>query len=365
VVKKKVRSFLEFFKINIFYYIKYVVLNAHNPKFNFMKDQKKIIVFSTPISGNLGDQAIAYAQMNFIKTYYSDYCYVELSLQEVYSYAKNLRKSINIHDILFINGGGNIGDEYYHEEYTRRFIIKYFKKSNIISFPQTIHFSDTYDGEKAFEKSKKIFNENNNFKLIARESRSYEIMKQNFDTSKILYTPDIVLSLDKRRTSAIRNGAIICLRDDIEGKLDKNFKTLLEYVLKKKFNKTRYFDTDIERKLNKSTRDKELNVIWNAFSESEVVITDRLHGMIFCAITGTPCIAFNNYNHKIKFSYLNWLNKIPNIKYVDLDEDRVSEKYIEKIIDEIKAVETDEHFYEWIITQYHPLFQHMEQIISK
>ncbi|MGP7818741.1 polysaccharide pyruvyl transferase family protein [Niallia sp. 01092] len=365
MLKKRIRSFVEYFKINIYNYILYIIMNARNPKLNLTKNQKKIVIFSTPVSGNLGDQAIAYAQKNFIETYYSDYIYIELALNEVMPYAKNLKNILTNKDILFINGGGNMGDEYYNEDYTRRFIIKYFKESNIISFPQTIHFSETTEGRKTFEKTKDIFNNNIKFQLVARESRSLEIMKNNFNSKKVLYTPDIVLSLDKRRPGTKREGAIICLRDDLEGKLDNNFKKVLEEVLKRKFEKTRYFDTDIDAKLGKETREKELNVIWNAFAESEVVVTDRLHGMIFCAITGTPCIAFKNYNHKIQYSYIDWLSKIPNIKFVDSVQENVSEKDVEEMIDEIRGVETDESFYKWIIKQYQPIFNHIEKLEGK
>ena len=46
-----------------------------------------------------------------------------------------------------------------------------------------------------------------------------------------------------------------------------------------------------------------------------IVVTDRLHGMIFAAITGTPCIALDNYNHKIRETY-NWLEHLPYILYI-------------------------------------------------
>ena len=321
MIKKRIRSFIEFFKINIYFYIKYIIFNTHNPEFHFNKQQKKIVVFQTPVSGNLGDQAIGYAQKNFIETYYSDYQYVELPVNEVFPNAKNLREILSENDILFINGGGNIGDEYFIEEFTRRFIIKYFSGFNIISFPQTIHFSDTGLGKGSFEKTKQIFNQNKKFQLVARESKSLEIMKRNFSSDKVLYTPDIVLSLDKRKSGVKREGVIICLRDDIEGRLNENFKITLRKVLKKKFVKTRDFDTDINSKLNKDTREEALRTIWDAFSSSELVITDRLHGMIFCAITGTPCLVFKNYNHKIKYSHSDWLSKLPNIKFVDNIQD--------------------------------------------
>ena len=57
--------------------------------------------------------------------------------------------------------------------------------------------------------------------------------------------------------------------------------------------------------------------------KSSLVITDRLHGMIFSAITSTPCISLNNYNHKVKstFEYLKPLNYIKCIDDVeDLEE---------------------------------------------
>ncbi len=41
-------------------------------------------------------------------------------------------------------------------------------------------------------------------------------------------------------------------------------------------------------------RMEELNSKFAEFLSSGLVITDRLHGMIFAAITGTPCIALDN-----------------------------------------------------------------------
>ena len=43
------------------------------------------------------------------------------------------------------------------------------------------------------------------------------------------------------------------------------------------------------------------------FSKAELVITDRLHGMIFSVITKTPCLVFDNKNHKISETYTAWL----------------------------------------------------------
>ena len=52
------------------------------------------------------------------------------------------------------------------------------------------------------------------------------------------------------------------------------------------------------------------------YRKSELIITDRLHGMIFEAITSTLCIALENYNHKIK-SCSETLEHLKYIKYVE------------------------------------------------
>lgn len=52
-------------------------------------------------------------------------------------------------------------------------------------------------------------------------------------------------------------------------------------------------------------------------SSSKIVITDRLHAMLICAITGTPCIAFDNISKKVQGVCELWLEKFPYIKFVD------------------------------------------------
>ena len=56
------------------------------------------------------------------------------------------------------------------------------------------------------------------------------------------------------------------------------------------------------------------------FQMAQIVITDRLHGMIFSAITGTPCIVLNNNNSKVKNCY----EKLRNLKYIQFIDDTSS-----------------------------------------
>ena len=61
-------------------------------------------------------------------------------------------------------------------------------------------------------------------------------------------------------------------------------------------------------------KDKVFRQKIDQFKQASLVITDRLHGMVFCAITGTPCIALSNYNHKV-LETAKWLKEFPFIRY--------------------------------------------------
>lgn len=52
------------------------------------------------------------------------------------------------------------------------------------------------------------------------------------------------------------------------------------------------------------------------------MITDRLHGMIFCAITGTPCVVINSKSPKVRDCY-EWIKDLDYIQFCD-DIDNLS-----------------------------------------
>jgi pyruvyl transferase EpsI len=66
-----------------------------------------------------------------------------------------------------------------------------------------------------------------------------------------------------------------------------------------------YQDTStvIDRRVGRFSRKGELYRKWSEFAHARLVITDRLHGMIFAAITGTACIALDNRSGKVSGSY--------------------------------------------------------------
>lgn len=324
------------------------------------KDNKnRIFLIGTPLHGNLGDQAIAYAEIKILDENFKDYETFEISTPDVIKNLKGLKKNVKQGDIFVLHGGGNLGDEYFWEEQVRRKVIRAFVNNKIILFPQSIYFHHDKHGIDEFNKTKLIYSKHKNLTLVAREKTSYEIMKQAFSNNNVILTPDIVMYLNKTLPLNKRKGAILCLRSDREGILSINQKDNIENSLEKNFDSVISTDTiaklsygkdkSVEYMINPNQREKELNKKWKQFKKAELVITDRLHGMLFCAITSTPCIAISNYNQKVSGTY-EWIKNLDYIKFVNDAAD------IPKLIDEIKNKEDKVYDNSTLIKNYEKIF---------
>ena len=259
----------------------------------YLKDKKKCYVFLAADYGNLGDVAITFAQEKFLKEKFPEYEIVDVPISMTLSHLKAIKNISTTDDIVTIVGGGNMSDLYFDIELLRQMVINTFPNNRVISFPQTMFFSKTMSGKYLRRQAVKTYSKHNNLIVTSREKWSYELMKALLTKCKLL--PDIVMTLDKREPAVTeRNGVTLCLRDDAESGLSIKFKAELRAMVKEVFNVVEY-DTHIGRgNLSLEERENELNKIWAQFRSSEWVVTDRLHGMIFAFITGTPCVVLPN-----------------------------------------------------------------------
>lgn len=303
-------------------------------KFKKFKNLKKIIYMLSPKHGNMGDQAIAYASIKYLKENFNKYQIIEVSREDTFKYYKAIKNILNKDDIIILHGGGNMGNLYIQEEAARRFIIDKFKENPIISMTQTISFTDDEIGHAELEKSKKIYNSNKNLTILAREDESYKKMKKEFKNVKIIKKPDIVLYLEnlKSPSNIERKYIMTCLRTDKESIL-KNKKEEIINTLIADYKNIYVYDTVVKKDVDFKNRNIELADIWQKFFNAKVVITDRLHGMIFCTITRTPCIVFKSLDHKVTEGY-KWLK---NLNYIKLTDD-TSYENIKFLINELEGM---------------------------
>ena len=282
-------------------------------------EKRNVFVFLCGYYQNLGDLAITYSQIKFLEVEFPTANIVPVPSVETYNAVKTIRRHIRKDDLITILGGGNMDDTYISLENARLYTIKSFKHNHIVSFPQTYAFSDTRKGRMRERISKKVYESNRMLTIFVREQLSLQRIKAALPKADIRYCPDIVLSLMLPVKSAVRDKILICLRKDAEQRTRKGFAEELISEAKKHYQKIIVRDTvDIPLKdCQPDIYEKTLNDFWAMIQECRVVITDRLHCMLFCVINRTPCIVLDNTNHKISEIYKDWINNIPYILLAD------------------------------------------------
>lgn len=292
----------------------------------------RIFIFLAADYGNLGDVAITYAQHKFLSQTFPEYQVTEIPISNTIEGVVFVKRIINKDDIITTVGGGNMGDMYPQIEFSRQLVMEFFPEHKMISFPQTIDFEDTPYGQKMLKKAISRYSKHKDLTLIAREEVSFATYKKHFGQHRVLLLPDIVMTLDKTEPKYERKGVTVCLRDDKEKKMTAEQGQALLDLLKAEFGELTLGDTHIGgRDMSLRRRVRELHKIWDGFRRSELVVTDRLHGMIFCFITNTPALVFLNSNHKVQTSY-QWIKKAKNIQLVT----DFSIADTKRIIDQIK-----------------------------
>lgn len=275
------------------------------------KDKKKIVLIGLPEYDNLGDLAIGYAECSFIQNNKTDdYDFLPVTERCFEKYLKQIKKVINANDIIFIQGGGNFGNQYYDQERIRRKILRNFKENKMYLMPSTFYMKN----DKNIDNFVKRYN-TKKFSIFLREKYSFELAKKHFK-NQLYLVPDIVLSLEHVVTKNSRDGIGLCIRKDIERKVSKEQEDKIKQSVYRNRNKLFMFDTSNKKTNNFEDYQEIMRNIFDEISKYELVITDKLHCMIFCAITGTPCIALGNYNYKIKGVH-EWIQHYDFVKFCE------------------------------------------------
>lgn len=273
---------------------------------------------------NLGDIAITLAQELFLNEFLpSDYEVIVIPHDRTYNVFLSMRKIINENSIITLIGGGNTGTLYEFIEAPRRFILRFFHKSRIISFPQSVYYGSDKKGSVYKKEFIKLCKKCSDLTLIARENQSYinyQMMLK--DSVTILLTPDIVFSLSTFKKEQNCRGVSFILRTDKEKEDNADIENIILDYCKDNFDNISYNDTCKVKIIGNGY--KELENFITELSGKKLIVTDRLHGMILAYITGIPCIALDNNNHKVKSTYETWL-KDQTIVYLNTNSNNLSE----------------------------------------
>lgn len=269
---------------------------------------------------NLGDQAITYAMCRFMGDMFGEENLFVVSEKELLMYFTSLKKQIQREDVIILSGGGNMGDLYPRYESLRRKVIRNFPDNKIVVFPQTIDYTDDRYGKKEKKKSSMIYSRHKNLVVCAREMKSYRMMAQLYPN--VIFVPDIVFYLyGKLNLQPTNRERIIgiCMRHDKESVINEvSEKKIYEICRENGFmvNDISTLSAPHQAYTDNCSRRAVLEEKIREFSRCSGVITDRLHGMIFSVLAGTPCIALDNSNGKVSEVYKTVKNKVGCIEAI-------------------------------------------------
>ena len=140
-------------------------------------------------------------------------------------------------------------------------------------------------------------------------------MQKYFPATKVLAAPDTVLSMSAPRPERRDTPLMICLQQDKEAGLTAERRPSIVDPLEATCPGCLVTDTTVGGpRLGYPAYDRLLDQRLEQFSRARCIVTDRLHGLIFAVITGTPCVVIENNNHMVRVVAETWLLSIKSIR---------------------------------------------------
>lgn len=279
-------------------------------------DQQRVILLNVPSHGNLGDHLISVAEKQLVKDI-KGYEPLTFTTADLYYGLDLIENFIKPNDVILITGGGYLGSLWPDEDARVLKIVNDLKKNTIIVMPQTVYYDKNDITIRMIEEASSIYNGHNDFFLTVRENESRKVVSSVLKLSEHQFSllPDMALYLNFSKHDKDRDGIIICMRNDKEKRDNEHLMMLIENSIKGQGVK--YLDTQICKSVSQSEEYQEVFNLIEQFQSAQLVITDRLHGMLYATICGTPVIALDNYNHKVKNVYDCWLKDLDYVRFVD------------------------------------------------
>lgn len=323
---------------------------------------KRIFIFLSADYGNIGDLAISAAQKKFLEDSLLDYQVSLVPISKTRLWLGSIKKQVTSEDIITIIGGGNMGSLYPDIEDLRQLVICSFPFNKIVCFPQTLDWDESQLSNKALKKIVKIYSSHSDIHVFARELVTYEKLEEIFNGQKnvnIAFVPDIVMSASAKKLGVVNSskptGILTCLRNDKECALKAEHYAILDSAISGTGLTIIRTDTHAGGAgLSKVKCNKLLSEKIQQFAEAQLVITDRLHGMILCMLSGTPCLVLPNSNHKIRQTYLDWLKDHPRLIFIEIENFVQIPKYIDQLLSQPRGNLNDSPVE---LTQYKPLIK--------
>jgi pyruvyl transferase EpsI len=301
-----------------------------------MFSKRRIFLIGSEDFRDLKDHHIAISEIEYLQNAFPDYAIIEITASEYITVRRMLSFLIKNRDLICIPGGGNMANVNSLAECIRRDVIQKYRNNRKVIFPQTIHYSTSEDGILQLVRDQSFIKKCKNLTLCVREESSYQLAKQYFNCNVILIPDMLLYSSYDKHFNFERIGTILLFHNEIDGVLSSQDKLLIGNIVQQYTNKIQFNDTILNSNIGVFDRKEVVASFVQKIAKAKLVITDHLHGMLFCAITQTPCIVLPGFKEKIEEVY-EWVSKLGYIKVIrDISE-------LEEAVQEFLRIEKIEY----------------------
>lgn len=280
--------------------------------------KRKWLIMGSPIHDNLGDHLITLSELDYLHSFSLDVEIFEIPTEMVILYSQIIKDCLTPNDIIFVNGGGWMGTLWKHDEFFMQHILHTFKSNKIIVFPQTVYYDDSdTEQNQVLNNAKDAWRSAPKAILCLRDEASYQyaLNEIGLESERCLFLPDVAL-LYKTEIPPVQKERkiLLCLRNDKEQVLPLAVRGEIENFIKNNNYCYAYTSTLTRKVVSINERRALVNKKIKEFASAQIIITDRLHGMIFAFLANTPCIAIDNRTRKVFGVYNAWLNEVNTIQ---------------------------------------------------
>jgi exopolysaccharide biosynthesis predicted pyruvyltransferase EpsI len=252
----------------------------------------------------------------------------------------SLRRAVGDHPIL-LHGGGNLGDLYPTHQRLRERVLTDFRGHPTVQLTQSIHFNDPAN----LERMRRVVADHGALTIIVRDERSEAIARAKFD-AHIERCPDLAFAIGPlARPRPARVPVVRLARIDKEaaGGDEQLVAPSFDWLAPPASRRVRARFAASDRVLQVAVGGRRMRgllpprarkLAYDAYarqnvdraarllSGGEVVVTDRLHGHILCALLGIPHVLVDDRYGKVASFYSSWTSSLQTARFAR-DSDQV------------------------------------------
>lgn len=278
----------------------------------------RCVLLDFPAHGNVGDSAIWLGERAWLERRGVEITYV----CDRTTFSKSAVADAVGTGTILLHGGGNFGDIWQPHQAFRQEVITSFPHNRIVQLPQTLHFQNPDELERA----RAIVNAHDHLLILCRDRESHAFARTHFRAQAVL-CPDMAFQLGHIDPPGERGPGVVWLaRTDPESAIGE---------MRRPTNGLEPTDwlTDtptavvaaaqhLQDRLRRDPSDRaailEAPALYDAVARErvlrgcrtlaagQVVVTDRLHGHILCELMGLPHVLLDNNYGKLRRFFQTW-----------------------------------------------------------